>query len=206
MPALADVVWIGGSACSGKSTVADGLACELGLGVYHCDDHWYGPSDHLARATPAREPFLCLWRDRTRAREWFLTPPQEHAAIMNAAFREELPMIAADLLRGGAGIVEGVSVTPRVLREAVPRARAVFLISTPSFRRARYLDRGFAREWVEAYDDPAVAFETLMAANDLMAKDWRAEAEAAGYPVVLVDGSQGPADAYAAVVAALGLG
>ncbi len=208
MPAvmsLADILWIGGSACSGKSTVAERLAVEWGLSVYHCDDHWYGPADHLARAAPGDQPCLCLWRDCTRRREWFLTPPQEHTAVMNGAFREEFPMIAADLAGDECGVVEGVSVTPGILREAVPRARAVFLISTPAFRRARYLDRGFARQWVEAYADPAAAFETLMAANDLMAEDWRTQAEAAGYPLLLVDGSTAPADTYAAAVKALGL-
>ncbi len=205
MPALTDILWIGGSACSGKSTAAERLAAELALPVYHCDDHWYGPDDHLARANPADHPNLCLWRDRTRRREWFLTPPREHAAVMNGAFREEFPMIAADLARLGAGVVEGVSVTPGVLREAVPAARAVFLISTPAFRRARYLDRGFARQWVDAYADPAAAFETLMAANDLMAEGWAAEAEAAGYPVLVVGGSSLPDDTYAGVVSALGL-
>ena len=185
-----------GSACSGKSTVAERLAAERGLPVYHCDDHWYGPADH---------PCLCLWRERTRRSEWFLTPPREHAAIMNGAFREEFPMIAADLAGQDPGVVEGVSVTPEVLREAFPRARAVFLISTPAFRRARYLDRGFARQWVEAYADPAAAFETLMAANDLMAEGWRAQAEAAGYPVLLVDGATTPAETCAGVVRALRL-
>ena len=205
MPCLTDILWIGGSACSGKSTVSERLAGELGLSVYHCDDHWYGPADHLARANPEREPFLCLWRDRTRRKEWFLTPPREHAAVMDGAFREEFAMIAADLAVDGAGVVEGVSVTPAVMREVVPRARAVFLISTPAFRRSRYLDRGFARQWLEAYADTAAAFETLMAANDLMAEGWRAEAQAAGYPVVPVDGSATPDDTYAAVVKALRL-
>ena len=112
MPLLDDILWIGGSACSGKSTVAERLAAERGLPVYHCDDHWYGPADHLACANPDDHPCLCLWRDRTRRREWFLTPPREHAAIMNGAFREEFPMIAADLAGQEAGVVEGVSVTP----------------------------------------------------------------------------------------------
>jgi hypothetical protein len=199
------MLWVGGSACSGKSTVTDRLAAELGLPAYHCDDHWYGPKDHLALANPDDHPYLCLWRDRTRRAEWFVTPPPEHNRVMNGAFHEEFPMIAADLEIGGPVIVEGVSITPQVLRESVPGARAVFLISTPAFRRARYLDRGFAKQWVDAYADPALAFDTLMAANDLMADGWRGEAADAGYPVVLVDGSTTPAGTYERVMDALGL-
>lgn len=50
---LARVLWIGGSPCSGRSTMADRLAAAFGLGVFRCDDAYErhkAELDHWQRA------------------------------------------------------------------------------------------------------------------------------------------------------------
>ncbi len=59
---LDHVLWLGGSTCAGKTSVAKRLAASHGLRVYHCDDAF---EDHRKRADPDRHPGFCRIMDWT---------------------------------------------------------------------------------------------------------------------------------------------
>ena len=52
---LAHVYWIGGSPCSGKSSIVSWLGERASLRVYRCDDPMWA---HMARATPTAQPHM----------------------------------------------------------------------------------------------------------------------------------------------------
>ena len=50
---IANLYWIGGSPCSGKSTITDRLAATHGMEVYRCDEAYVA---HLDLITPEEHP------------------------------------------------------------------------------------------------------------------------------------------------------
>ena len=185
---LSHVYWIGGSGCAGKSTVADVLAKEHDLVVYHGDEHWFGDDGHLARATPDRQPATCRGRD-TELEVLFNLPPKEYAQLGLAFFAEDFEMMLEDLyaLPKQPTVVEGVSVLPSLVAEIADPRQIVFMVAYEEFQRKHYLDREFAREWFQDFSNPQVTFDNLMTANDILARNVGASARELGLKVIVVD-------------------
>ena len=71
---LSHVYWIGGSGCSGKSSIARILEKDHGFTAYHCDDHW---QEHEERSSPAEHP--ATLRVRKNFEEYLRIAPTECA-------------------------------------------------------------------------------------------------------------------------------
>ena len=55
------VYWIGGSGCSGKSSIVRLLEGRHGFTTYHCDEHW---GEHKERSNPVDHPGTTrFWSD-----------------------------------------------------------------------------------------------------------------------------------------------
>jgi adenylylsulfate kinase-like enzyme len=72
LTALAHVIWIGGSPCAGKTSVAQQLADRHSLQAYHFDRH---EADHIKRSSPARHPALHTFLAMTLDERWVLRSP-----------------------------------------------------------------------------------------------------------------------------------
>lgn len=185
-----DVYWIGGSPCSGKSTIADLLAERRGMRVYHCDDHFYG---HVGAADSQSQPHLHRLRDFTW--EWlFMRPVPEQVADEIAIYQEEFALILDDLrqLRGRAPlIVEGTALLPELIAPLLPSpTQAICVIPTGAFQRAAYARRSWRQELLAQCSDPQRAWENWMARDAQFGEVVTAQARAAGLSVLIVDGQR----------------
>jgi len=184
-----DVLWLGGSACAGKTSVARLLAAQHGLTLYSCDERF---EDHRRRADPARHPHFHRLMDRPMEELW-AQPAEVQAGELLRFYEDEMEMILEDLRElPGPVLVEGVGLLPEWIAAvcADPR-RALWLISTPSFRRQAYPQRGpFVSELLARCADPEAAFSRWMARDDLIARHLEAEARRLGLQTLTVDGSQ----------------
>lgn len=204
---LGHVLWLGGSACAGKTSVARRLAAVYGLRVYHCDDAF---EDHRRRADPARHPGFCRIMDMSGPELW-RQPVTRQVRDLTAFYRDQMAMIVEDLcgLRGGGPVLaEGAGLEPGLVAPylANPR-RALWLIATPELRRRLYPSRG---SWVPGMlagvAEPAAAFERWMTRDDEMARRRVEQAEARGLAVLTVDGSRTIEATAEEVARRLGLG
>lgn len=183
----ASELWIGGSPCSGKSTVAHRLAATLERPLYTCDDRW---DDHVGRSTKAQRPVLtklgALPMD-VRLRQ----PLELQVADVFEAYREEFPLIRADLPDAGApAVVEGAALLPELLAAiAVPADRAMWLVPTEEFQRAHYARRGWARELLADAPDADDLFETWMRRDAAFGRLVAEQARDFGYRLIMVDGN-----------------
>ena len=191
---MSHVCWLGGSPCSGKTTVSDRLAQRYGCRVYHCDEAF---ETHKADM-PAMQPILAMSWDAIWMRR-----RDELLRSELAIYRQEFPMIAADLRalpRDRPTIAEGTALLPELVAQVADLRRALWLVPSPAFQRERYPLRG---EWVQAVlsqcSDPAQAFENWMARDSAYAQEVAAQAARHGARVIVVDGSQ-PLDQVAAQV------
>ena len=196
--------WLGGSPCSGKSTVLDALA-KRGLLTYACDDRF---DQHAVAAISHGQPtFAKVTALPTCTR---LTQPVDvQVRDVFALADEQWPYIVMDLEsqpKTGLVVAEGSALLPRHLRElGVSPTEAIWLVATPSFQRQQYASRTWARDLVSGCVDPAVAFDRWMDRDAMFATEIADEARRCGVRVVEVDGLL-PADATAEVVRqALGL-
>lgn len=55
-----NVFWLGGSPCSGKSSISEILADRFDLDVYHVDEAF---KTHAQRLDPVHQPTLAKWRE-----------------------------------------------------------------------------------------------------------------------------------------------
>ncbi|GAA3287771.1 hypothetical protein Dvina_26360 [Dactylosporangium vinaceum] len=174
--------WIGGSPCSGKSTVAARLATAAGALLYSCDDAF----DRHADAGPAMRRVVAM-----SVADRLAQPIEVQVEDVLRLYREEFAPIREDLAAGGFGLAEGAALLPELLHGVgVPADRAVWIVPTEEFQRAHYARRPWARDLVAATPDPPDAFDRWMRRDAAFARRVAGQARDLGYRVITVDGTQ----------------
>lgn len=184
------VFWLGGSACAGKTSIARHLAAEHGLTLYSCDDHF---EKHRRQADPTRHPDFYRLMDTPMETLW-ARPVEVQIAELLCFYQDELDMVFEDLRDlPGPVLVEGVGLLPeRIAAVCAEPCPALWLISTPSFRRQIYPARGpFVQDLLRRCADPEEAFSRWMERDDQIARQLEEDARQLGLGVVVVDGGQG---------------
>jgi 2-phosphoglycerate kinase len=183
---LPHVLWLGGSACAGKSTAARSLAAAFGLTLYSCDEQF---EEHRRRASPERHPHFHRLMDRSPEELW-APPVATQVRDLLLFYEDEFAMVAEDLRSlPGPVIAEGVGLLPALVAGVLGEPhRACWLIATPEFRRRHYPRRGLA-DLLGGYPDPRRACEDWMTRDDEIAIHLKSQATARALPVQIVDGS-----------------
>lgn len=179
------MLWLGGSACAGKTTAAKALAAAHDLTLYSCDEQF---EEHRRRASRERHPHFHRLMDLPPQALW--VPPvatQVHDLVR--FYEDEFTMIAEDLAGlPGPVLAEGVGLLPALVAEILAEPhRACWLIATPEFRRRHDPQRNLAG-LLDGYPDPQRAYENWLARDDEIARQLAAEASARALPYRIVDG------------------
>ena len=197
------VLWLGGSTCAGKTTVACLLAAEHGLRLYSCDDAF---EEHRRRARPERHPGFCRIMDLSGP-ELCALPVEDQVEGLTGFYQDQMEMIVEDLLHlpgSGPILAEGSGLLPDLvapfLTDPGDLGRALWLIATPEFRRSQYPERG---SWVR--EAPEDVFQRWMQRDDILAARRSERAAALGLAVLSVDGSLSIAETAATVARRLGI-
>jgi len=196
--ALAHVLWLGGSACAGKSSVARALATAHGLTLYSCDD-WF--EQHRRRAVPALHPHFIRLMD-VPVEELWRQPPARQARELLLFYEDELGMVMEDLRAlPGPVLAEGVGLLPaRVAAALSGPHQACWLIATPDFRRRHGPPRAaWLPQVLAACADPAGAVAGWMARDDEVARHLAAQAARYALPCRIVDGASDEQETAAAL-------
>lgn len=202
---LAHVRWIGGSPCSGKSSITAILADKMGWASYECDRHYDG---HVKRSEPDRQPAM----NRLKQLSWdaLWSQPVDHLIAEEIlAYREQFAMIVEDLLALPSDtpiLAEGAALLPACVLPLLTDVRqAIWLVPRPAFQLQHYA----AREWIQGILDqcrkPEEAFATWMARDIGFAETVAADAERLGIKVIWVDDNSSLHDNTAAVAAHFGI-
>ena len=130
------MLWIGGPPASGKTTVATRLARRHGLRLYSADTRTW---DHRDRAIRAGDAAARKWESLTPVERWEQSTPAEMLDM--SLHRARGPMVLDDvraLPRSPLIIAEGSPLpAAAVASGTIDRARAVWLLPTADFQRAR---------------------------------------------------------------------
>jgi hypothetical protein len=201
---LAHVTWIGGSPCAGKSTVADALAAH-GMTVYRCDDAFY---EHMKVVVLEHHPVFHRLAHASCDEIW-MRPVARQVAEEIALYREEFPLILADLLALPADrpiVAEGAALLPELIAGlGIDRERAIWMVPTEAFQRKHYGRRAWRHDVLRACSAPEVAWENWMRRDAGFAREIAAQVEYRGFRLITVDGHRSLAEMERDVARALGL-
>jgi 2-phosphoglycerate kinase len=187
---LKSVFWLGGSPCSGKSSISEILASRFDLDVYHVDEAF---ETHRQGLNPAKQPTLSRWLASSWNELWMQSVDRLVEDAIGC-YREQLDLILSDIAaspRGKVLLVEGTALLPREIARILPnRNQAIWIAPTSNFQREHYSRREWARTIVEQCDDPEAAFKNWME-RDIRFAEWiEAEAGALGLHLLKIDGSR----------------
>ena len=184
------VFWLGGSPCSGKSSISDMLASRFDLDVYHVDAAF---ETHRQRLDPVHQPALTKWCESSWNQRW-MQPIDNLVQDVIACYREHFALIREDILempKRKSLLVEGTALLPKLVAGVLTkRSQAIWIIPSADFQRAHYSEREWARNIVAKCNDPEAAFHNWME-RDIRFAEWvESEAIALNFPVLRVDGNR----------------
>ena len=196
---------IGGSPCSGKSTIAGMLSAQFDLEYYKVDDH---DREHLERCDPERHPVMFRYAQMGWNEIWSRPVPVQVAEEFEF-YRERFEMIVQDLARYDHQrpiILEGAAYLPELVKECqVDRRRVVYIVPTKSFQIHHYQQRPWIRHILKECEDPEQAFENWMERDHLFGREILHQARAYGYETILVDGERSIDDHFVQIGEIFGL-
>jgi len=196
---------LGGSPCSGKSSIAARLAEEYGWQFYKIDDH---EQAHHANGDPERHPIMHQFNQMSWETIW-MRPVELQVAEEFSYYRERFEMIVHDLAAFDPAaplIMEGVALLPElVAANGGDPARVLYLVPTREFQWHHYGQRPWIHSILNQCTDPAQAFENWMMRDHLFGREVLRQAEAKQYRTILVDGKMSLDMQYEQIKQFLGL-
>jgi 2-phosphoglycerate kinase len=184
------VFWLGGSPCSGKSSIARILADRFDVDVYHVDEAF---ETHAQNLDSIRQPALTKWCKSSWDERW-MRPVDDLVKEVIACYAEHFALIREDIQarpKRRSLLVEGTALLPRLVASMLTeRSHAIWIIPSADFQQAHYAEREWARHIVSQCSDPEVAFDNWMERDIRFAAWIESEAKALDLAVLRVDGNR----------------
>lgn len=191
------IYFIGGSPCSGKSTIAELLSREYSLGYYKCDDHLERYiKEGAALGSRICQKFLKMNRDE----EWLERTLAQQVQDELAFYKDIFPLVLDDIFRYPNElplIVEGAGLLPELMhRYQLERSRYYVLLPEFEFQKTNYKKREWVPNYLADCSQPDKAFENWMLRDNEFAKHVKRNAIQRGYKHFEVDGIVAVEDVY----------
>ncbi|MWV43328.1 AAA family ATPase [Paenibacillus sp. HJL G12] len=187
---LSHVIWIGGSPCSGKSTIAEKLSRKYDFYYYSCDLHH---EQHIQRCNPAEHPFMQRLKDLSSNEIWNRPVIQQIHEEMEY-YQDEFSMIVDDLIslpKHQMIIVEGTAAIPESVAPVLTHpGQAIWIVPAPEFQVLHYSQRSWIQDVLKECDDPGLAFQNWMNRDIGFAHKITQDALDRGLKVITVDGTK----------------
>lgn len=190
-----EIFYIGGSPCSGKSTVAEALAKRYGLAYFKVDDHLEA---FIAQGAAAGLP-VCQRILRMSADETWLRPPSVQCREEFDFYAEIAPFVADRLaaLNAPRIIAEGAAFLPSLMQmQGILPTRYIAIIPSREFQFSRYRQRPWVSHVLRDCADQEAAFANWMERDALFAEAIRDQCVKAGFTCLLTDGSVSPEERF----------
>lgn len=202
---LSQAYILGGSPCSGKSSIAARLSSEFNLPYYNVDEH---EKEHSKRAHPSRHPTMYKFSKMNWSEVW-MRPVPDQIQDEFEYYRERFEMIIQDLEEYApekAILLEGAAYLPELLEQNKANSNTViFLVPTKEFQLHYYSQRPWIKDILKECDDPQRAFANWMMRDHLFGQEILRQAKARNYKTILVDGSRSIDQQYEIVKECFGL-
>ena len=198
------ILYIGGSPCSGKSTVAGRIAKELGAHYFKVDER-LNEYMKLAADNGGKSCAACL--DMTPEEIW-MRPPEIQCVEEFFIYDETAPFIFSDLdaIDAQTVITEGAAFTPQVMKaRGLEHGQYICMIPNIGFQVRHYREREWVPYVLEGCSDKKEAFNNWMKRDELFAVQVERDCRKYGIPCIVSRSGRTEDETYAMVTQLLGL-
>jgi 2-phosphoglycerate kinase len=203
---MSKIYYIGGSPCSGKSTIAQMIAEQYGLYYFKVDNYL---DEYIRRGNASNKPFSSQALKLSTNETWLRDPIVQNTEELEI-YREIFEYILEDLskLEAPNGIItEGAAFLPELIHAiGVGSNSYICIIPTKEFQYHHYKLRPWVPEILKDCTDKKQAFENWMERDALFAVTVKEEADKLGYRSLITDGTIGVDCVYNQVAECLDLG
>lgn len=180
---------MGGSPCSGKSSIAEILTKEYQIRTYGCDE---ALGENHQRITPEGQPTMHKWITSPWNELW-MQPLDVLVREAISAYREHFHLVVEDLLSlpgSEPTLAEGTCLLPDCVYGMLSNEQqAIWIVPTEEFQRKLYPHRGsWVQEILRQCAEPERAFQNWMDRDVEFARWVVQTAGELGLRVVQVDG------------------
>ena len=178
---------IGGSPCSGKSTAAERIAQEYGAYYFKVDDHL----SELIKQAADNGSAVCNAIQQMSPEEIWMREPEVQCKEEFEVYRDIAPFVFDMISRIEADLIitEGAAYTPEVM-ETYTADGYVTIVPSPEFQVSHYREREWVPYVLEGCSDKDKAFDNWMQRDILFAQQIHAECVTSGIPYKVNDGSE----------------
>ena len=187
------IIFIGGSPCSGKSTLAERISKECGAYYYKVDDFL---DSFMELATKKGYPVCAKVAAMSPEEIWMRDPVvqcdeefQIYEEIAEFVF-EKLSGLKADFI-----VTEGAAYTPSVMKKR-KLADYLCIVPSPEFQISHYKEREWVSYVLEGCSDKQKAFDNWMQRDILFAKQVKKECAENAIPCIVNDGTRSVDEMY----------
>lgn len=180
---------LGGSPCSGKSTVAEILSRECGLTYFKVDENL---ERYIDLGAKKGYPICQQIRNMTPEQTWMRSPEVQNVEEFEC-YREIFEFVMEDLQRqeGENVITEAAAYLPELMKQhGISWSQYLALTPTKEFQVTNYSKRKWVPYVLEGCSDKEQAFRNWMDRDALFAEDVRKQCEEMGYVSIVNDGSR----------------
>ena len=182
-----EALFIGGSPCSGKSTVAEQITKKYAAHYFKIDDFLDNFIKNAAeKGYPSCKKNINMSPDEIWMREPFIQCEEEfliYDEISELVFAH-LAEIDADFI-----VTEGAAYTPRVMKKYGMK-NYITIVPTPEFQILHYKEREWIPYVLEGCSNKEKAFDNWMKRDILFAKQVLAECKETKVPCIVNDGTR----------------
>lgn len=182
------VYYIGGSPCSGKSTVAEFIARKYNLSYFKVDDFL---DQYTEMGVESKKP-ICIKLKKMSPEQIWMREPQIQNLEELQYYTEIFEFIKQDInkISNQNGIItEGAAYLPYLIRRCnINKKHYINLTPTPEFQIYHFRKRPFVPAVLNGCSDEAKAFINWMERDILFANTVRQQSEEMGYMTLINDG------------------
>jgi hypothetical protein len=201
------VLWLGGSACAGKTTTTSRIEEDFRFKAYNCDDQMDRHAEN-AQEGSAAYVFKQVYADDQASRRFYGGSAVDMAEAYAAWGTEVFETIYDDvtaLSTSSPVIVEGALIPPSILLRKVNPVDVLFVFSTPDFLETMWRERSWYSLLAQKTDNPQEAFENFVRATALISERWQDQCNDLGVRMIVTAGRIRIEESYAEVKRAFGL-
>lgn len=185
---MLDIYFIGGSPCSGKSTVAEIISKKYDLYYFKVDDYL---EEYMKKASLSNKE-ICRKAEAMTSEEIWMRDPVLQCKEELLIYKEIFEFISEDLKKiecKNGIITEGAAFLPELVNSAnVAVNKYISITPTKDFQISHYKEREWVPYVLEGCSDKETAFDNWMSRDVLFAEAVRKQCGEFGYISLVNDG------------------
>lgn len=197
--------YIGGSPCSGKSTIAEIVSKKYDLHYFKVDDFL----DKYTKMGASKGYKICKKQERMNAEETWMRAPLIQCAEELEFYEEIFEFVLADLekIEAKGILTEGAAYLPKLMKKMnISKDRYLAITPGKDFQISHYRKREWVPYILEECSDKEKAFSNWMDRDIMFAREVQRQCNEEQYVSIINDGSIELNELVDIVVSHLGLG